>query len=197
MEENKGQRKIRLLYLDCDGCINKGDDNCSPDRHVYKDKFAHVVPVGPGGRTCEMTYADPELAARVSKLILDYDLYIVASTTWRLYYSQEEFKELLTLRGLPGERLVGYTPNLYRDSTFFGGGCPRRDEIRAFMEHAKEEFGWDIEFYIILDDDHDASYNTEKGRIFLTDFDKGYTEEDDAGVRSWIDEFLKKEDGDA
>lgn len=192
-DKNKKQKKIRLLYLDCDGCINKGSDNCSPNRHVYNDRFSHVVPMQYGKGTCELTYVDPELAARVSKLIADYDLYIVASTSWRLYYSQEDFKELLTLRGLPGERLVGYTPNLYRDSTFFGGGCPRRDEIRAFMEHAKEEFGWDIEFYIILDDLEEARYNTDKGRLFRTDFDKGYTEEDDVGVRKWIEDFLKKE----
>lgn len=184
---------MRLIYLDLDGTCNRGSDNCSPNRHVYNDRFSRVVPMQSGKGTCELTYVDPELAARVNKLIEDYNLYIVASTTWRLYYRQEEFKELLTLRGLPGERLVGYTPNLYRDSTFFEAGCPRREEIRAFMEHAKEELGWDIEFYIILDDDPSAKYDSDKGRLFRTDFDKGYTKEDDEGVRKWIEDFLKKE----
>ena len=189
---------MRLIYLDLDGTVNRGSDNCSPNRHVYNDRFSRVVPMQSGKGTCELTYVDPELAARVSNLIEDYNLYIVASTTWRLYYSREEFRELLTLRGLPGERLVGYTPNLYRDSTFFGGGCPRR----AFMEHAKEEFGWDIEFYIILDDDPSAKYNSEKGRLFLTDFDKGYDEEIDKEVRKYLDERIKecketKEEGSA
>jgi len=194
MEESKSCKSLRLIYMDADGVLNRGADNCSPSRHIYNDRFSHVVPMQSGKGTCELTYVDPELAARVSKLITDYDLYIVASTTWRLYYSQEDFKELLTLRGLPGERLVGYTPNLYRDSTFFGGGCPRRDEIRAFMEHAKEEFGRDIEFYIILDDDPDSRFDSEKGRLFLTDFDKGYDEEIDKEVRSWIEDFLRKEE---
>jgi len=191
MGDEKSQKSLngmKLLILDMDGVVNRGADNCSPDRHIYDDRFSHVVPMQNGKGTCELTYVDPELAKRVSKLISDYDLYIVSSSTWRLYYSQEEFKELLTLRGLPGERLVGYTPNLYRDSSFFGGGCPRRTEIRAFMEHAEEEFGWDIEFYVILDDDPSANYDTEKGRLFLTDFDKGYDAEIDKEVRKYLDE---------
>ena len=146
-----------------------------------------------GKGTCELTYVDPVLAARVSKLVTDYDMHIVMSSSWRLYYSQEDFKELLTLRGLPGERLVGYTPNLYRDSMFFGGDCPRWMEVEAFLKHAEKDLGWDIEFYVILDDLQEAGYNTDKGRLFLTDFDKGYTEEDDAGVRRWIEDFMKKE----
>lgn len=175
---------MRLLFLDADGTVNKNSDNCSPNRHIYDDRFSHTVTTG-SGQTCELTYVDPELAARVSKLIQDYDLWLVASTSWRLYWSQKDFKELLTLRGLPGERLIGYTPNLLAKDW----RAPRKDEIKAFLDN----FDKPVEFYIILDDLEESAYNTDKGRLFRTDFDKGYTKEDDEGVRKWIENFLKKE----
>ena len=179
---------MRLAFTDMDGVLNKNFDNCSNSRHIYNDRFSHTVTTG-SGQTCELTYVDPELAARVSKLITDYDMHIVASTSWRLYWSQEDFKELLTLRGLPGERLVGYTPNLIKDS-WFGSSICRADEIRAFLNG----FDSPVEFCIVLDDDPEAWKGSDPKIMFCkTDFDEGYTKEDDEGVRKWIEEFLRKE----
>lgn len=164
-----------------DGVCNRGADNCSPDRHIYNDRFSHVVTNGNG--TCELTYVDPVLAERMSKTIRDFDLHIVASTSWRLYYSQEDFKELLTLRGLPGDRLVGYTPNLYRDSTFFGGGCPRSMEIKAFLDTFKEP----VEACVIVDDDPEANvWDRPDVKFFQTFYGSGYTEDIDNQVRAWL-----------
>lgn len=187
MEENKSHKSLRLLCLDMDGVVNRGADNCSPDRHIYDDHFSEVV-LNRDGTTCEQTYVDPELAARISKLIEDYDMRIVASTSWRFFYTQDDFKELLTLRGLPGERLIGYTPNLI-PSVWSHNMPERADEIRAFLRDFKEP----IEFCIILDDCDDARVRAPNIMFCHTDFDKGYTEEDDKGVRSWIEDFLKKE----
>ena len=180
---------MRLLFLDMDGVCNLGDDNCSPERHVYKDKYSQIVQRNDGKGTCELTYVDPVLAARVSKLIEDYDLHIVASTSWRFYYTQDDFKELLTLRGLPGERLIGYIPNLMGVDAWSALSVCRADEIRAFLKDFKEP----VEFCIIIDDDRDAAVAMPNVRFFRTDFDKGFTEEDDKAVRKWIEEFLKKE----
>lgn len=186
MEEDKSHKSLSLLCLDMDGVCNRGPDNCSPSRHIYDDRFSHVV-LNRDGSTCELTYVDPELAARVSKLIEDYDLFIVASTSWRLYYTMEDFKELLTLRGLPGERLIGYTPNLIKDSWMYPAS--RSDEIKAFLT----SYDKPIEFCIILDDDRDAFVKAPNIMFCRTDFDLGYTEEDDLEVRKWIEVFLKKE----
>ena len=180
---------MRLLYLDADGVLNKGFDNCSKTRHIYDDRFSQVV-LNRDGTTCEQTYVDPELAARISKLIEDYNLYIVASTSWRLFYTQEDFKELLTLRGLPGERLVGYTPNLVAATAWSAYTACRADEIRAFLRDFKEP----VEFCIILDDDRDAEVvGVPNIKFCHTDFDEGYTEDCDKAVREWIDMFLKEE----
>ena len=194
MEENKSHKSLRLLFLDMDGVCNRGADNCSPDRHIYDDRFSWVQSFG--NKSCELTYVDPELAKRLSKLIIDYDLYIVSSSTWRLNYTQEEFKELLTLRGLPGERLIGYTPDM--SSSRFRMYCDRKDEIEKFIKNFTES----VEYYIILDDLYEAAYDTENGKFFQTDFDKGYDEEIDKEVRKYLDERIKgcketKEEGSA
>ena len=65
----------------------------------------------------------------------------------------------------------------------------RADEIRAFLRDFKEP----VEFCIILDDDRDAFVKGPNIMFCKTDFDLGYTEEDDLEVRKWIEEFLKKE----
>lgn len=173
---------MKLICLDMDGCANRGNDNCSPDRHIYNDKFSHVI--RSGKNTCEMTYVDPELAKRLSATILQYDLYIVATTSWRLFYRQEEFKELLTLRGLPGERLVGYTPNLYKESAFFGGGPPRSEEIQVFLKNFKEP----VEKCVIIDDLEEARLKGPNIQFFKCDPELGYTEEIDQEVRAWLDQ---------
>ena len=165
-----------LLLMDMDGVCNRGSDNCSPNRHIYNDRFSWVQTLG-NGKSCEMTYVDPEIAKRLSKLITDFDMYIVASTTWRYYYSMEDFKELLTLRGLPGERLIGYTP-----SFAWQKGEPRSAEIKYFLEH----FDQPVEKYIILDDLEEARFDTDKGRLFKTDYNRGYDEEIDKAVREYL-----------
>lgn len=173
-----------LICMDIDGCLNRANDNCSPHRHIYTDRFSEIVRVG--GKDYEMTYVDPDLAKKMAKTIEDFDLYIVASTDWRLYYSQEDFKELLKLRFLPGDRLVGYTPNLYKDSTFFGGGyIPRWMEIKAFLD----SFDKPVEKVVIVDDLMEANpgKKIKNARFFQCSPDKGYTEKIDKQVRKWLE----------
>ena len=118
---------------------------------------------------------DPELAARVSALVADFDLHIVSTSTWRCGKTIEEFKELLNHRFLPGDRLLGFTPDKEIE------GMTRADEIRYFMLNCEIN----IERYIILDDEEKANYST-RGRFFQTSFYKGYTEKIDVRVRKYL-----------
>ena len=162
---------MKLLFLDMDGVVNKANDNCDPKRYPYKDKWCWRQ-LG-----CELTYVDPKLAETVSKLIFDYDLKIVSSSSWRLYYSMEQFKELLKARFLPGDNLIGYTPDLGYMME------PRREEIKCFLT----EFQDPVEKYVILDDTEGADYTTKKGKFFRTDFRTGYTETVDRKVRKFLE----------
>lgn len=99
----QGIHIVKILFLDMDGVVNKGRDNASPNRYRYNDKWSN-----PSDRF-DLYYVDPELAARVSALVTDFDLRIVSTSTWRCGKTVDEFKELLNNRFLPGDRLICFT----------------------------------------------------------------------------------------
>ena len=119
-----------------DGVVNKGADNASPYRYRYNDKWSNP------SDHFDLYYVDPELAARVSALVTDFDLRIVSTSTWRCGKTIEEFKVLLNNRFLPGDCLIGFTPDGESE------GITRADEIQYFLLHCAEN----IERYVILDD---------------------------------------------
>ena len=162
---------MRLLFLDMDGVVNKGNDNAKPDRYPYNDKWSNP------SQKYDLFYVDPDLALRVSQLCKDYDLHIVSSSSWRKLFDLSELSELLSSRFLPGDRLIGVTPSF---------NAPRADEIRYFIKNSV----YPVDMYIILDDDSDAVYNTAAGRFFKTNFKSGYTEDLDIRVRRWLDKHL-------
>ena len=164
---------MKILFLDMDEVVNKGADNASQDRYRYNDKWSN-----PSDRF-DLYYVDPELAARVTALVADFDLRIVSSSTWRCGKTVDEFRELLNNRFLPGDRLIGFTPDGETE------GMTRADEIRCFLLNCEVN----IERYIILDDEKKANYSTSKGRFFQTSFYKGYTEKIDARVRKYLESW--------
>lgn len=157
-----------VLFLDMDGVVNKGQDNGKPDRYPYDDQWSNPT------QKYDLFYVDPELGKRVADLCIDYDLHIVASSSWRKFVTNvEDYKILLTNRFLPGDRLIGFTPNF---------GTYRKDEIKYFINNSVNP----IDHYVILDDDTDAAYNTGRGRFFKTQFNSGYTQSIDAKVRRYL-----------
>ena len=164
---------MKILFLDMDEVVNKGADNASQDRYRYNDKWSN-----PSDRF-DLYYVDQELAARVTALVADFDLRIVSSSTWRCGKTVDEFRELLNNRFLPGDRLIGFTPDGETE------GMTRADEIRCFLLNCEVN----IERYIILDDEKKANYSTSKGRFFQTSFYKGYTEKIDARVRKYLESW--------
>lgn len=162
---------MNILFLDMDGVVNKGNDNAKPDRYPYNDQWSNPA------QKYDLFYVDPELGKRVANLCSDYDLYIVASSSWRKFIKDvEDYKVLLTNRFLPGDRLIGFTPDF---------GTYRRDEIKYFINNSVNP----IDHYVILDDDTDADYNTSKGRFFRTMFTAGYTDAVDRKVRRYLNKY--------
>lgn len=159
---------MKVLFLDMDGVVNKGNDNGKPDRYPYNDQWSNPT------QKYDLFYVDPVLGKRVAKLCEDYDLHIVSSSSWRQLFTVDEFRQVLTNRFLPGDRLVGFTPNF---------GTSRAEEIKYFVNNSVEP----IDRYVILDDGSDARYNTKCGRFFQTSFIKGYTEAVDRQVRKYLE----------
>lgn len=99
------------------------------------------------------------------------DLKIVISSTWRLHYDLESFKELFKIFKLDGSRIIGMTPKQFSSE--------RRQEIYMWLEEYKELHHKQVDFIAV--DDHviwNLDEDSHKKREFLTDSWVGLTMND-------------------
>ena len=130
----------KLIVLDMDGVVNSttlikewiynkleeigGDteENKKKVKKIYLKEF------------CDYTeLIMPELAERVTEICEKTDSYILWSSSWRMlpkYQNIENAKEMFIRRGLPGDRLIGYTPCF----TIYDDGC-RGSEINSWLNN--------------------------------------------------------------
>ena len=119
----------------------------------------------------------PELAARFTKLVTDVNANIIWSSTWRIldkYAKWETAKEMFNRRGLPGDRLIGYTPNFNYFRMPFNELRVR--EINSVIHN--KQFGINKKSKIVIIDDLDLSAldNSKNIRFFQTNIKEGLTE---------------------
>ena len=98
----------------------------------------------------------PELAERIMKICNETDAYIVWSSTWRKlekYADIEAAKDMFNRRGLPGNKLIGYTPQI--GTSWYGKN--RSGEIKAWMDEHKDVY--EILKCAVIDDRIDAGYD--------------------------------------
>lgn len=117
----------------------------------------------------------PELAERVARICDSTGAHILWSSTWRnsRVYSDIEFaKGMFNRRGLPGDKLIGYTPD-------FGGDkyrCSRALEISYWLTNRTWNEGKDVRCAVI-DDRLDAGAELpEYAKLFATDEYVGITD---------------------
>ena len=170
----------KILFLDMDGVVNSNQEirkyiaNLENLKYTeeeikkqYKKDFCYCT---------ELIF--PIFAERIKRICEQCNCDIVWSTSWktlREYRNNLEYaQKMLTRRGIPGERLIGYTPNLYYSF--------RHIEISTWLK----KYGKKIKKFAILDDRQDASYNTKRGRFFKTSMETGLTEEITQQVINWL-----------
>lgn len=126
---------MKVIFLDIDGVLNR---------------YAFL------GAPSTINMIEPELAARLNKLLMFTDAKLVISSTWRClvlngHYSLHGFAHMLKTHGVTVASVVATT----------GGndGLNRGRQIRAWLrEHLSE-----VEKYVILDDDDEGmDYHGEK-----------------------------------
>jgi hypothetical protein len=181
------KRKLKIIALDMDGVVNSsqhinnwiitkreeikkqypefdplGDEIFQLTRKEYQKEFNHMI---------ELIF--PDLAERITRICNETDCYIVWSSTWRKldeYENIETAKEMFNLRGLPGDRLIGYTPSLHN---FYGSNL-RGDEIRVWLE--SNIYG-KIKKCAVIDDLIYAGFNLpENAKFFQTNYEDGITD---------------------
>src|SRR5262249_45882561 len=118
--------------------------------------------------------------ASLNRVIRETDAGIVVSSTWRRGETRTAMQAQLSAWGIQGH-VVGLTPVLEcahtrPDGTVYMGSADMGTEIRAGLD----ELGgrWDIENYVILDDEEAGMGEDLKPFLVQTDFEVGLTEGD-------------------
>lgn len=139
--------QVNILFLDIDGILNN-------KQHFMMLK---ELPKVSGADTLNdadlftMKRDTNKMNFWCLKYILDNvpDLKIVISSSWRNYYSIEQFKELFTIYGLDGERIIDKTPKKFSSE--------RIHEIHMWQDDHKDIKKWvaldDHEIYTLEDPD--------------------------------------------
>lgn len=169
----------KILFLDMDGVVNSNNElekyffNLQKNGYTKENAFKQFQK--DFCYSAELIF--PVFAKRITTICEKCDCDIVWSTTWRTireYKRNLEFaQKMLTRRGIPGNRLISYTPiTLYS----------RYMEIKLWLK----KYGKHIKKFAILDDNIDAKYNTKRGRFFQTTIKDGLTEEITNQVITWL-----------
>ena len=171
-------KDIKLIGLDMDGVINSDElcykwaedrwkieeqnsNNLTNDdiriavRKAYQEEFVNME---------ELVF--PELAKRITKICEETDCYILWTSTWRKlkrYQDIEVAKDMFNRRGLPGDRLIAYTPQI---GMGWEGRC-RGSEIKSWIINNEE---YNVIKCAVIDDRIDAGENLpENAKYFWID----------------------------
>lgn len=128
---------MKLLFLDFDGVLNS---DVYMKSKAYQDEVAglsdwEVI------QQAHHTHLDPDALALIAKIVDATGAVVIASTTWRLRYSNDEMNLMLSNRGAKF-RISGSTPAI----RMFGSD--RGAEIKRYMENSLDE----PESFVIIDD---------------------------------------------
>ena len=191
------KKQIKIIALDMDGVVNSGkhiqkwiDDRWKIEenntnnltdeeiriavRNAYQQEFVHCE---------ELVF--PDLAKLVTEICEKTDCYILWSSTWRKlerYQDIEKTKDMFNRRGLPGERLIAYTPSV---GMGWAGRC-RGSEIKSWIMNNTE---YEIMKCAVLDDRIDAGENLpDNAKFFWMDDVEGITKTNVEDVIEYLNE---------
>jgi len=123
----------RILFLDLDGVLNSID--------FYKRRGGMVAHKSFFDRHADEL--DPIAVKLLKEFVLENDIKIVISSTWRLLLTIEEIIALFEMRGWEDIPIIDFTPEIYN--------VIRGEEIQDWLEKYEHK----VENYVILDDDSD------------------------------------------
>lgn len=187
--------EMNLIALDMDGVVNSSTlvQKWVADKHA---ELAESIPDEQQRRIEVNTQflkefrnmrecVFPELAARITKICEVADADILWTSSWRNlpeYAFVEKARDMFNRRGLPGERLIGYTPDLGADCT---RTVYRGTEIRYWISN--NVIGT-INKCAVIDDRFDAGKDLpDCCKFFHTLYTDGITED----IMSDIIEYFK------
>lgn len=151
---------MKVVFLDVDGVLNT-------ERWIIEQYKKTGKP-----HSCHHSEFDPICMNNLEKLVKEFDLKIVISSTWRLgdHETDEGWNALMDRLNSIGieDNVIGYTPNLSRK---YQSSCCRGHEIQKWLDDNVDE---NIENFVILDDDSDMFHLINK--LAKCNFRDGLTE---------------------
>jgi len=177
--------KFKLLALDMDGVVNSTQltrNWINSKYEMNKLNFPNLSELQLRDLT-EQNFNEffdyktelifPQLAEKITTICEKTNCYILWTSSWRLvpkYNDMEKTKEMFNRNNLPGDRLIGYTPN----HEYFWGNSIRSDEIRNWLEN--NIYGI-VEKCAVIDDSSYAGLNLpDNAKFFKTDSEIGITD---------------------
>lgn len=149
---------MKIVFLDFDGVLNNHD-------YLYG---LGDNPLATGSDD----QIDPKAVAKLNRIYRETGAVVVVSSTWRLTRTVPELRQLLRSKGLRLE-VIGKTPaHIGRGPVVFADR--RGEEIHWWLTNA-EEYGVEVESFVILDDDSDMQPYMD--RLVKTTFQTGLLEE--------------------
>jgi hypothetical protein len=140
---------MNIIFLDIDGVLNSGEYVHSPR---YKKRRQLGFP------DCDL---DLMAIHHLNKICKETEAHIVVSSTWR---EMDECVPALKRNGVKAP-IIGKTPTLHRAE------ATRGEEIQSYIQ------GYEIENYLIIDDDSDM-LPRQKENFLHIDRKQGLTEQD-------------------
>jgi hypothetical protein len=175
---------MKIIFLDIDGVLN-----CEL---WYKQRFQILDRNDAMGNHPFYEFA-PFLVDRLNQIIDQTQAKVVISSTWRINYSIQELKDILTAVNFKGE-IIDTTPHFYakgsHDDKQINYTIPRGCEIDWWLTNKGkfQRINWSkniqedylnkslVKNYVILDDDSDMLYS-QKEHFVKTDVYHGLKQE--------------------
>lgn len=154
---------MRVLFLDFDGVLNSSKymQELSAEGRSWGDKSNQL---------------DRRAVALLNKIIEKSGCKVVISSTWRMGRSLPTLREILETAGFKGE-VIGKTTEGpgQTASGLLTTSYHRGFQIQMWLNEAKKLGRYDVEEFVILDDDSDMEHLTD--RFVKTSFSMGLQEE--------------------
>lgn len=176
---------MNILYLDMDGVLNSDEliDHWLINKKI---ELKNIVPIQQLNKIIKIQFKKyfndgyelifSELAERLNNIINKCDLKIIWSTTWRtgnIYSDINNAKNMFNRRGLNGEALIDYTPNL-RHGFYYNSELRIEEILLSIKEH---QYNPNKDKIAAIDDMNLSKLEDYNIKFFLTDERFGLTEE--------------------
>ena len=194
------KKKIKLIALDMDGVVNSDthvNNWIMNKRKEYKKSYPEINPISneffqlvKKAYINEFVHCEqlvfPELAKRIAQICEETDCYILWSSTWRKlqrYKDIEKARQMFDRRGLPGKRLIAYTPCI----GMTWGGHSRGSEITSWIRYNQE---YEVISCAVIDDRIDAGQNlVENAKFFWINPNQGICDFDVKDIVEYLNTF--------